>query len=73
MASVRNRNNACVWVMVLAFSGLAVSFVFDGWGEEREMRQAVPVDPEFYSKRPVRQPRLEATLVRGDYLYWPIL
>ena len=69
MAIVRNRNNACVWVMVLAFSGLAVSFVFDGWEEERETHPAVAIDPEFYSKLPVRQPRLEATLVRGDYTY----
>ena len=69
MTPERNKNNWYAWLMVVVFSGLAVSFACDWWGEEREMREAVVVDPEFYSKRPVRQPRLEATLILGDHTY----
>lgn len=55
--------------MAVVFLSLAGSFVFNLWGEKREVIVHPAVESGYFTRSAVRQPRLEAVTEKDGYLY----
>ena len=70
MNSGDNKNNErYLWGVALVFSLLALSFIFDLWGERREKIEHPLTNPQFFTKQPVREPKLEPVMAKEGESY----
>lgn len=67
--SEQEHNNNYLWFMAAAFLLLAISFIFDFWGQKREVVQHPLVDPVHYTKDSVRYVKLDAVIEKDGEMY----
>ena len=67
----KSMDNGVYAMMFIIFLLVAISFVFDVWGGKSETNVAsdVLVDPEYYTKEPVRQSWKAPIVKHADYTY----
>lgn len=58
-----------LWWIVIAFLLLALSFIFDLWSEKRVTIKHPLAKPQFFTKIPVREAKIEPILIIDGYKY----
>lgn len=63
------KENGYGWAIALAFLLLALSFIFDIWDQRREIIKHPIVEPQNFTKDPIRNPKLEPSIIQDGYRY----
>lgn len=58
-----------MWWMAAVFFLLALSFIFDLWGEKTERIKHPLTNPQYFTKQPVREAKLESLIKKEGHVY----
>lgn len=59
--------NNYLWVITAIFLSLAISFIFNLWGGQRERIHHPSVEDKYFTKNPVREAKKEAFIIQDGY------
>ena len=63
------KNTNYLWWIAIVFLGLACTFIFDLWGDKREIIKHPLTEPKHFTKAPVREAKLEPMMIQDGYAY----